>query len=116
MKKRGVVTEDATCSCCEKMFHAQIRSTVYHEPGRCPLREARERLPEKHKKSRSAIFLGGVRNGGCSRGVSLWERQLYASKIAGGAAFRTRYPANYLFFRDPKFRVRDGDSFACDGC
>ena len=69
--KRMAVTEEATCICCEKMFRAQTRSTVYREPGRCPLRQARGRLPEKHN-SRSAIFLGGIKRVGRCRGVRLW--------------------------------------------
>ena len=116
--KRVVVTEEATFSCCKKLFRAQIRSTVYREPGRCPLREAKRRLPQT-QNSRSAIFLGGVKRVGCSRGLILWGWRFTGSQISERVAFSLRYPLSYLSCLGPRACLgpwaRGGDTFAWDG-
>ena len=83
--RRGAVTEEATVSCAEQLFQAQIGSTADGKPGRGPLREARGRLPEPYYCG-GAIFLGCIKRGAGRRGVSRWGT-FYASRKAGEAVF-----------------------------
>ena len=48
---------------------AGIRDAFYRKIGRCPLREARGKLPEKYTTLRTA-FLGSIERGDISRRVS----------------------------------------------
>ena len=108
--KRVVVTEEATLFCGENLFRAQIASTVDGKHRRGPLLEEKGTLPYKYNCG-GALFPGGIKRGARGCGVGRWGA-CYASRIAGGAAFRKLCPTSFLSLRGTKFRARGVEALA----